>query len=425
MINLSTFYNLNSGLLLKILLIYSIIIDNINGYTQDLEINTPIGILFRGIILSLLIIPVLKRGNGFIKSFFVIITLSYLLCIPLWFLMSGDFNFITELNYFFKLIYFFVITIFFYNNRAQVNIKKSILTIFYSSFYIGLLNIFCFITGIGIKSYGENFGFGTKAFYVDGNSLGLYMCLTIPIMIWYSFKTNKKKYFLMSAIATIGTLLIGSRAAIGGVIISWSIILPYLSIFNDSFISISKSTKFIIFSIGGAIIGVVIYLSVIFITTFDQYTLDKFSSDKIASPREELIKIGTNVINERNDISYIIGEGMSGGVSSMGDVFGGVSIISKSIEADNYDLLLYFGYGFGGLMIVFHFLFFIRIFILPHKKYRNSLTFTLLIIGTLWYFASMMAGHGFYNTSLTPLFAIYVVIAYKFKDKYDFKKNFK
>lgn len=423
-LSLNRFYNLQSGLLLKILLIYAIVIDNINGYTQDIGIDTPIGIIFRGVILLLLIIPVLKCGGGWIKVFFITIILIYILCIPLWFLSGGWFSFGAEFTYLFKLIYFFVIVLFFYNNIHLVNLKKCIKIAFYSGFYVGALNIFCFVSGLGVKSYGENFGFGTKAFYADGNSIGLLMIMLLPLMIWYCFKTNRAKYFLMTLVATVGTLLIGSRAAIGGVVLSWCVLLPYFSIFKDRFISISRWAKLVTLSIGGTIIGIIIYALVIFIATFDSFTLEKFSIESIASPREVLIETGKDVYNSRYGLEYFIGEGFSGGTLSLGAIYGGTNIKTKIIEADNHDLLLQFGYGFGGIMILFHFLFFIIIFVRPYFKNRNSLSLTLLIVGSIWYFASIMAGHGFYNTALTPLIAMYVVISYKLNSSHDIKRDF-
>lgn len=424
-LSLYKLYNLDNGLLLKILLIYAIIIDSINGYTQDIGIDTPIGIIFRGIILLLIIVPVLKHGGGWIKIFFAIIISVYILCIPLWILSGAEFGFAAEITYLFKLIYFFVVVLFFYNNRHLVNINECVKIAFYSGFCIGALNIFCFVSGLGVKSYGENFGFGTKAFYADGNSMGLFMILVLPLMIWFCFRTKKATYFLMTIVATIGTLLIGSRAAIGGVVLSWCVLLPYYSIFKDHFILISRWVKLLTLTIGGTIIGIIIYALVLFITTFDSYTLDKFSLDGIASPREELIEIGQDVYNGRDGITYFIGEGFSGGIASMGDVYGGHTITKKSIEADNYDLLLFFGYGFGGIMIIFHLLFFLLIFVRPYLKNRNSLSLTLFAVGSIWYAASLIAGHGFYNTSLAPLFAIYTVISYKLISGNDIKRDFK
>ena len=66
------------------------------------------------------------------------------------------------------------------------------------------------VTQTGILSYSDKFGFGYSGYYADGNALGVYMVLAVLLCIWYSFYKRNVFYFLLTFIASVGTILIGS-----------------------------------------------------------------------------------------------------------------------------------------------------------------------------------------------------------------------
>lgn len=404
-----------------IIFFVSIVVDNINGYLQDIDVNTPIGILYRGTILFLLSSLLLKKKCSYLKLTFYFIIVLYLLFIPIWAYFSYGFAFSSEMIYLFRIIYFALMLVYFDTIEIETNYMFLIKCVYRSSVTLSVLNIICYILDIGIRSYGEDFGFGLKAFYSDGNSLALYMICSVPLVIWYTFLNLKLFNLLGALIVTLGTFLIGTRAAILGCVISWLCISVYFLIKKDSYFKESIHKKF---SLCILLLGFLCYSTftvISFITAYDEYTYDKFTVNSAISSRKALIDLGKHIIYNRSDYSFFIGNGFSGGSYELGQVYSSGREI-KIIEADNYDLLLNFGFLYGGILILMHMIFLFYVFIKPFIYISNSLSFTLLIIGLLWYGASVVAGHGFFNTMLVPLIGVSIVLSKKCLN-YDRKRN--
>lgn len=404
---ISHIYNLNNNSLFFALFILSIVIDNINGYLQSVGIVTPIGVLFRGGILMLLSTKAFSKKSNWIQNYFFLLMVLYCIFSAYWISTSKFFSFGSEIEYLFRLIYFFVVVLFIYSRREQIDYDKVFKLVSNAGFIIGLLNIICFVTGIGVKSYGENYGFGTKAFYRAGNDLSIYMLMSIPIMIWYALKIKSKMRIFMAAITSIGGLLIGTRSIMIGVLLPWSLILVYVVLISDRYIKLKFSTRIIIGTLSFSVMGFIFYNIVSFIINFDTYTLARFTLDSAASPREYFINCGKEVYNNRDGLSFLIGEGHSSSMARVGALTGRDA---KDIEADNHDMILNFGYGYGSLFILFYFLLYIKSFVVPLLRRINSLNFTIFITGTLWYGVALMAGHGFLNVMIIPLIALFVSI---------------
>lgn len=394
-----------------ILILCFIIIDSFNGYLQEyLNLHTPIGVFSRGLIMIVIFPFLFKNKNWVLAKLFLCLLLVYTFAIPLWYLRGQGLSVSNELNNLFKFIYFFAVISYFYSYRYCFCVNTLIKLVVLSALIISVMNILCNVLGIGIKSYGEDFGFGTKAFYADGNSLGLYMILANCLSVWYAFYSSPK-FILVAIVISIGTMLIGSRAALLGTIVSWMGILIYIVFCKDDLIRFSKSVKlFICIGIGGGV-GYGLYLLYGFISQFDSYTLGRFSVEAATAPRENLILSGKQVIAEFTIGEFIIGKGHSGGVAAVGELYGALAE-SKSIEADFHDTILTFGWFLGTLMILLQFFIFKKL-LFPFFKRRSSLAFTLFLIGCLWMGASYMAGHGFNNTMLAPLLGVYYVISDK------------
>lgn len=88
------------------------------------------------------------------------------------------------------------------------------------------------VTQTGILSYSDKFGFGYSGYYADGNALGVYMVLAVLLCIWYSFYKRNVFYFLLTFIASVGTILIGSRVGIIGILADWGLFLGYFFFFQ-------------------------------------------------------------------------------------------------------------------------------------------------------------------------------------------------
>ena len=414
-INLLNFYVV---FLPRVLFICFIVIDSLNGYLQEFyNLHTPIGVLSRGIMLLLISSCVFVKINLFIYKLFKLLVWVYLFAIPLWYINGSELIFFREVQYLFRFIYFFCILFYFYSYRCCFSIKELLNLIVISAFIISVINIFCFFSGLGIKSYGDDFGFGTKAFYADGNSLGLYMILANCISIWYAFYA-KGKMWLIAIVISLGTMLIGSRAALLGTAVAWPAMLLYFLFVRDNMIKFSKVNKLFVCLLGGGIIIYGIVSIYIFISGFDTYTMERFSIESAILPRENLIILGKQVIKNFNWGEILIGKGFTGGMSALGELYPS-SLETKSIESDWYDMILSFVWFFGSLMILIQLLILQRILKAFGRK-PSSLSFTLSIAGCLWIGASCMAGHGFNNTMLAPLLSVLFITSDKLIHGYDF-----
>lgn len=116
---------------------------------------------------------------------------------------------------------------YFYYYRKVFSLEKLIRLVVYTTSLIGAINIFSMITQTGILSYSDKFGFGYSGYYADGNALGVYMVLAVLLCIWYSFYKRNVFYFLLTFIASVGTILIGSRVGIIGILADWGLFLGY------------------------------------------------------------------------------------------------------------------------------------------------------------------------------------------------------
>lgn len=405
---MNTFY---SKTLLYILFFLFIIIDSINGYLQDaMNIYTPIGLISRGIILLLVSRFLFFPRNSFLYRLFGIVFYIYIIALVVWTIRGQIVDYYKEFQYLFRFIYFFAIVSYFNVYEKTFSIKDLCSIIVYSSLIIALMNIICIITGIGNRSYGENFGFGMKAFYTDGNSLGLYMILSNCISIWFAF-IKKGKMFLIAVIISIGTLLIGSRSAIIGVFISWPLLLGYILFCKDKNIVISKLNKYFILVFGGCGLLYLFIMMYKQISENDAYTIEKFTFESAVSARDHLIILGKQIISEFNSTEVFFGKGYSAGLKSLGNLHS-YDVEFKSMESDWYDQILYFGWFLGGLMIILSMIIFFK-FIYVYLKYPSTLSFSLFIIACLWMASSWMAGHAFNNTMLAPLFGVFCVIEKK------------
>lgn len=417
-INITDFY---VKFLPQVLFVYFIVIDSLNGYLQEFyHAHTPIGVLTRGIVLLLVVPYSFKEENLFIYKLFRLLVGIYLCAIPLWYINASELLLYEELQYLFRFIYFFCLLFYFYSYKKYFSIKELFKLIVISAFIISSINIFCFLSGVGIKSYGDDFGFGTKAFYADGNSLGLYMILANCLSVWFAF-FKKGKMWLIAIIISLGTMLIGSRASILGTTLGWLSMLLYFLFLRDNVVKFSKWNKLSICLIGGGVITCGIIVVYDFISNFDAYTIERFSIESAISPRENLIVLGKQVIENFNFNEMLIGKGYTGGMNALGKLYSS-SVEMKSVESDWYDMVLFFGWLFGGLMILIQ-LFVLKGIIKAFWKKPSSLSFALFITGCLWMGASYMAGHGFNNTMLAPLLGVLFITSDRVVHEFDFNRT--
>ena len=211
-----------------ILFFISIFFDSANGYIQEFKgVHLPIGIAFRGFILCLTMKFLLKNLSTLLTLLFWIITILISMAFAIWSFTGRYIDAAMDIDYLFKFIYTFCILFYFYYYRKVFSLEKLIRLVVYTTSLIGAINIFSMVTQTGILSYSDKFGFGYSGYYADGNALGVYMVLAVLLCIWYSFYKRNVFYFLLTFIASVGTILIGSRVGIIGILADWGLFLGY------------------------------------------------------------------------------------------------------------------------------------------------------------------------------------------------------
>ena len=400
-------------LLPQFLFIYSIFIDNINGYFQYyMGFNSGIGVLFRGGVIMLLFPVVLRISRNWLANNMYMLLLVYLFCIAIWSMFNVGFSFAIELDRLFKIIYFFAVVLFFLYFRECFDREKLLMLAINAGLIIAIINTVCFLGGVGIKSYGDDFGFGVKAFYMDGNSLGLYMVMLLGIGIWYLFYRPSIFILVKILVITFGTLIIGSRVAILGTCLLWCLLCSYYCLRHDNLIRINLHIKRMLFCGILVLMFYALHFVFNFIVNVDGFSKERFSIEGVLSTREFLIDSGKRVLNSYAGVDLIIGKGYSGGMFELAKYFSDNAVKYKGVENDFYSLLVSYGYILGGYLILFFMVFYKKYFANNFFHFRDSLSFTFFAIGTLWIGASVIAGHGIFNVMLAPLFGLASVVSY-------------
>lgn len=395
-----------------ILFFISIFFDSANGYIQEFRgVHLPIGITFRGFILCLTIKFLLKNPNTLLTLLFWVIAILISIAFAIWSFTGRYIDAAMDIDYLFKFAYSFSILFYFYYYRKAFNPEKLIRLVFYTTVFIGAINIFSMITGTGILSYSEKFGFGYSGYYADGNALGVYMVLALLLCIWYSFYKKNLFYFLLTFIVSAGTILIGSRVGIIGVLVDWGLFLGYFFFFKDNLIQFRLQFRILMMFCISITIGYSAIITYEYIIQYDSFTIERFSTESLTSSRSQLINAGKQVISEFNLAEALLGKGISGGRHAVAIIYDPEEKV-KNIESDFYDIVLSFGYALGGFIILAQ-LFLAFQFIRPFlvKKSRNSLSFITSIGSILWLGIAYTAGHAFFSTQLAPLLGVYWVIS--------------
>lgn len=416
-VNIEDFY---IRVLPVILFFISIFFDSANGYIQEFKgMHLPIGIAFRGFILCLTLKFLFKNRDTLLTLLFWIVTILIATAFALWSFTGKYIDATMDIDYLFKFVYSFCILFYFFYYRNAFNTEKLIRIVLYTTALIGIINIFSMVTGTGILSYSDKFGFGYSGYYADGNALGVYMILSILLCIWYSFYKKKLFYFLLTFIASAGTIIIGSRVGIIGILADWGLFLGHFFFFKDKLIRFRWQSRILIMS---CMLVTIIYSAIIIyekVIQYDSFTLDRFSTESLTSSRSRLISAGEQIISEFNLAEAMLGKGISGGRRAVAIIYDPEENV-KNIESDFYDIILSFGYVLGGFIVLTQ-LYLAFQFVKPFliKRSRNSLSFITCIGALLWLGIAYTAGHAFFSTQLAPLLGVYWVISNYTYSNYD------
>lgn len=407
----------------------SVIIDLVNGYTQvQLGLHTPIGQIYRIIIMGLSTYCILKNFNKTIILYLSILVFYYLLSYPIWLVdlgldASSGFNLSIEVENTIKCIYFFLIISFFISYK-EIIVKLNPLNIITNyGLLISFSIIFSFITGFGNNSMGEDYGFGTKSYFKAGNDLGITLLYCGVISSIYLIK----KFTYLNLIKTFSILasgmLVGSRVAMVGSFFWIIISIVYITFGLKQNDKKYKNTLLIYkIIIGPTLILAIVYLVIFIISMFDNYMINKFSLEGIQRARTSLTDIANIYISNMNVFRICFGAGMSSlyyfvGVRYPGPVSDGMY---RAVEADFHELIG--GYGILGLIvIVTPFIYFALKACKLQLKKPSFVNFSILFILVSFIFIAFLGGHCFRNAMVAPIYGFISSLLYK-RDEYIISK---
>lgn len=397
-------------LLLNLIFPISVFIDLINGFCQfRLGISLPIGVLLRTFIIFLLFYSIQSVPSILGKRYLKFIIVVYVFCMLLWMIrdlttiQAAAFSVGIEINAFIRVIYLCLLIV--YMSYFATDIKDIIEPIIVNyGFIIGLCIIFSFVTGFGQNSYGENYGFGTKSFFIAGNDIGITLLYSGVVTSIHLFSHYKTINFIKFITIIAGCVLIGSRVGMLGAGLLLSLTMGYYIFFYKPVQKRAKIYKKLVTYI---LIPIAIYglvqIVMLLISVFDQYTLDRMSLDSIGSARDNLISCADRYIATLEGLSWAIGNGRS--------VFAGIlaqymqtGLETKIAEADYHDMVGSYGYLYGWILMIPYVIFVVQ----SVKQYFRQPSYyncCLVFICITFIFIGYNAGHCIANVMVAPIYA--------------------
>lgn len=408
--------SISGDIWIDILLLYSVIIDFINGGMQiHYGVYAPIGNVYRLILMLVLVVNLKKRRYSLLPLGIFCFPLLFLSGTFLgtlhWAVSVPEFSLAFELTELAKVAYSFIVILYLYTKYESLD-KGKVLQLMYIVFvFLGVFNLFCAMTGWGNVTY-KILGIGTKAFYADGNSFGLLMNMLFPCAIVYVASTVTKRFFLLFGLlgGMVGSYLIATRAVIIGISLTAGIALFVLTACRFRDIRITRSFKVISLTILFMTGWLILRNVSAWIEQGGGVIINRLTSESLSSARGDLIFVGEKIITSYTSLGdFLWGNGKLGGGKRMARELG-MGLEIKGIEADFYDSILYYGWMLGGLFIWVHFLLWKYV---CSKIYTNwgFRSLMLAVAVTLWMGLSILAGHGFGNPLLAPVLGLLLVVS--------------
>ena len=385
------------GFLLFVLFV-SILIDNINGYLQvKYDVYSYVGVVFRLIVFFILLKYVLRHKIAL--SISILITFSLFSLFVSWNYLYNT-SIVKEIDQISNILYLYLFVIYFFYEGPRFEARKIFKYVHYYGFTIALIIVICFIFDIGNKSYGEDYGFGTKGFFKAGNDLGLSLIFTLCFSFLYHKKYSDNNYTLLrSLLIAISCVLIGSRA---GMILSFVITLYYLIYLGYSR---SKYRVFVVF----IVVILMPYMLFKLYSLFDEYTLNRLTLEGFSSARIDLVIIAKQHIDSFDEISFVIGKGASSLLRYVGNSYNYGEY--RAVEQDYYEIVGSYGYGIS-VLIFSPFIFETLCALNKWFKQSNLDNSFYLMMSVLFLLIGYLAGHAIKNVMLAPLYGILYSIVY-------------
>lgn len=391
-------------------------IDMLNGYIQNtLRMFSPIGLLFRGLLIIYTFPFIIKLRKTFFGKLVIVVLVFYLFALPLWLMAEEHLVIGEDLVYFIRIVFYYCIVSYFWYYRYEFNVKYLAGLGNKAALVSAISLLLCAFTGLGSATY--SFGdirAGTRGFFTAGNDVGLFMNICLVVTIVNLIYFNKFRQFIIILITYAGNLVIASRVGIAGSSLIMLLFLIFL-FFNGLpklrikrlFISLTKLIFILL------IVGLVI-TTIRFISE-DAYLLERFTSDSSTNPRESLMEAGKISIEKFSPLQFCIGRSATGSMSMISKTVGLFDGNNKAVEAELHDTISSYGFILGSLIIITYlvpFFYSLKIY-LAQRTYPR---FWNLIAVSLFWGIAIIAGHAFTNAMVFPLMCYIFIIALRYNE---------
>lgn len=430
--------------LIYLFLLIQPILDLITSIMTRYEIGfVSIGVIVRGIFILCMLIYLLFFCNTKYKKVSIIYVFLLGIYFVLYFLIKPELlsNFTFFMNdfiYLFKYMYFLILFITMFNFYIQYELDyKKIINIFLINLLVfSILIIIPYLTNTSFSSYALNKGDGVVGWFYAANDISVILISLFPFILYKLDKKIDYKLIILVLVSIFSCLLIGTKVAYFGILISLFLCLFYYLFY------IKKKWKNIL-------IVLLIFIGTIFLG-YDSSVINniKNRADKyeeyqetgknetkgegdivvrdedtaatiiVFSSRDRLLKETYEIYETRSNLEKVFGIGFSNRESVNNKK------IEKLVEMDLFDILFH-----GGIaLFILYFLPFIFVIIYFIKyvlknKFKISLRGWLLgYLILLGFGASTLSGHVFSSPSVL---IYYILIVIMFLDYFKVEVNLK
>ncbi len=401
--------------LLILILVVPVFVDLANGFLiWGGKVDFSVGVLYRSLLFVLTVPFFLYIRERWVQIYLLTITGLFLCLLPIWYFLTSHYLPVVEIQAYVEILFPFALLCFFLYllQHFEVDIKLLMKLVSLMAFITAASIIFSFFTDIGLQTY-EKFeqNYGVKSFFKAQNAISLLMVLSLPMSCYLLLTELKFKYLVVVISILMAMLFLSTRTGLLGSVGVAFIYLFSMGLFGRKEVKINRIVKFSLFTV--LMIGLVVgsYFLFQFIMEYG-YMVNKLAILLEQSPRAKLEAAGSERIAERSWLQSLLGEGSYSFRRFVEVAHRGWSRTAhgKNVEQDILDMIGYYGYIFGGLILLFPTFMGLRMtWIFFRKRTLLNLTFLLCIL--LFIGHSFLAGHAIKSpTVATVLVVVYVYI---------------
>lgn len=371
--------------------VISLLVDLYNGYVQQiLYSDTIIPILYKGGMLLYCMFFIFQ--NPAVVKYAYVFIFCYLCCICHWvtngYALTGM-DLVDDLS---RLLYPYVIWAYLATRKVDVDKKLLLHYMMYGALVAAVAIVGTALLGIGVSSYGEDYGYGTKGFFRAGNDISLVLVMGNAIVSYFMTTTPRLLYMIYSVIITGACMLVGTTAGIIGAFVSYVCLILQLFWVKRSYTRLYKFFCLIIVVAG---IPLLVDWTQKIINT-DAYTMQKFDADRLLTggSRDFLKDAYLNVQKD-----FTVGDHVWGlGYQELGKRVGadlGLGV-HRFVELNQYEMTGYYGLILGGIILLIPIVFLLK-YLIDCVRRRETFSYWMTIVIGLFVAHGWVAGHAYNN----------------------------